>query len=254
MSQSQNNSTSIVSIPFKGQTIEARANGNSYYIILRHVCQNLGIDYTAQYERLKRRPWATVVILTTVGSDNRKRQMAAIDRRTFLMWLATISVNMMKNKRARLLVIAYQKKAADVLDHFFGKQFDEAARKNQQEVVQLRSQLNRQKGAVAVAYEMGVDVEGSNATQVAALLQQRGVKTGRNRLIKWCISRKLMYRLGGRPWPYQKYIQKGYFTFKRLPVKDKRGVVHSRMTVLFTTKGVGFVFKQQVPQTLEITK
>jgi hypothetical protein len=47
--------------------------------------------------RLKRQPWATTRIMRVVAKDGKQREMVAIDRRTFAMWLAMIGTSRPKN-------------------------------------------------------------------------------------------------------------------------------------------------------------
>lgn len=112
-----------VKVPFYGDTINvipADVRGGEM-IVLRHTCEALGIGYEGQFKRLQRQPWATIDIMSTVGSDGKTRQMACIDRRTFMMFLATIDTNRLANDTLRSKVVLYQKDAARVLDeHFSG--------------------------------------------------------------------------------------------------------------------------------------
>lgn len=60
------------------------------HVALRPVCEALDLDYASQFKRVQNQPWATVVMMTTVAADSKMREMTFIDRRTFIMWLATI--------------------------------------------------------------------------------------------------------------------------------------------------------------------
>lgn len=111
--------TSIVHVPFNGQTIEAQASGTSWQTALKPVCENIGIAFNGQLERLKRQPWAVVRMTHTTGSDGKIYEMVMVDRQTFVMWLATIDTNRLKNQQAREVVVAYQKEAAHALDAYF---------------------------------------------------------------------------------------------------------------------------------------
>lgn len=113
--------TELQRIPFAGQEIQAEQKEGRVLVALKPLCMNLGLNYSAQYRRLQRQPWATVAIMATVGADSKERQMTMIDRRTFAMWLATIDTARMKNPGAAKLVIKYQCEAADVLDAWFGE-------------------------------------------------------------------------------------------------------------------------------------
>lgn len=110
--------TSLVEIPFHGTTIHAINDEGKPLVSVRHVCESLGIDAASQREKLKKKTWATEVIIPSVGTDGRTRQMHMVDRRTLTMWLATIDTNRVKPD-ARPLLIAFQNEAADALDSYF---------------------------------------------------------------------------------------------------------------------------------------
>lgn len=109
----------LQSIPFHGTTISAAQDGDTIRVALRPACDAMGLDFSSQRKRLERTPWATVVIMTTVGADGKHREMVTIDRRTFTMWLATIDTTRLKSDRARNLVETFQREAADALDNYF---------------------------------------------------------------------------------------------------------------------------------------
>ena len=115
-------STTLTEIPFHNQTILAQQQADGeVFVPLKPVCENLGIAYNGQYERLQRQEWAVVRMTRTTGADGKTYNMTAIDRRTFAMWLATIDTARVKNEDAKNLIVAYQCEAADVLDaYFFG--------------------------------------------------------------------------------------------------------------------------------------
>jgi hypothetical protein len=110
---------SIVQVPFNGQIIEAQKEGNTVLVALKPLCENIGVAFNGQFERLQRQPWATVRMTRTVGADGKQREMTMIDRRTFTMWLATIDTSRLKSEAAKDIVVAYQKEAADALDRYF---------------------------------------------------------------------------------------------------------------------------------------
>ena len=105
-------------VPFHGTTIPALRDGETVRIAIRPVCDTLEIDHSAQLKRLKRQPWAGVVMMAT-PSPGGVQEAAFVDRRTFTMWLATIDTSRIKNERARELLVAYQREATDVLDRYF---------------------------------------------------------------------------------------------------------------------------------------
>lgn len=110
----------IIRVPFHGTEIITTADGK--YVALRQVCEALGLDYSAQYRRIKRQPWACIAMMATqLPGDTQTRETCFIDRQTFSMWLATIDTSRVKNTTTRELVIAYQREAAQAIDAYFNR-------------------------------------------------------------------------------------------------------------------------------------
>ena len=105
-------------VPFHGTHIIVT---DDQLVALRPVCEAMGLDFDGQRKRLRRTSWATAVIMTAVGADGKSREMLAVDRRTFTMWLATIETGRLKNERARRMVELFQREAADALDRYFNE-------------------------------------------------------------------------------------------------------------------------------------
>jgi hypothetical protein len=110
----------LVSVPVPGadDLMAAQFDGRQW-AALRFMCDSLGVNYTTQLEKLRRRSWATVALRGTVAADGKTRDMAMIDSRSIPMWLATIDENRVKPE-ARPQLVAYQREAADALDAYFG--------------------------------------------------------------------------------------------------------------------------------------
>lgn len=203
--QPQNNSNPIVPVPFNGQTILAQAHGDKYLVILKRLCGNMEIQYSSQFVKLQNEPWATISIIETVGADGKNRKMVAIDRKTMLMWLATINSSKLPNKHTREIVVAYQKQAAQVLDDYFGKQVDHAALASGNDMVFISQALVLAKKHLQ-QYEATITNQGKQIKQLepyadygaalaktdgacslglmAKILTQAGYPTGRTRLCK----------------------------------------------------------------------
>ncbi|NEG55431.1 phage antirepressor N-terminal domain-containing protein [Bifidobacterium platyrrhinorum] len=110
----------IQNIPFHGDTIEAIAQNGTWFASLRRMCENLGVDYSRQLQKLKEKPWAVVDIMPTTGADGKTYQMTMIDRRTTTMWLAGINAGKVRED-LRAKIEAYQCEAADALDEYFNE-------------------------------------------------------------------------------------------------------------------------------------
>lgn len=88
-------------------------------VFVRPICESIGIDFSSQRKRIERQPWATVVIMTTVASDGATREQVALPKGQVPMWLATISVNKVRDPRARAALVLFQKRCAEVLDAYW---------------------------------------------------------------------------------------------------------------------------------------
>lgn len=112
--------TEIIRVPFHGTSIITNADGTQ--VALKPVCEAMGLDYSGQLQRLKRQSWACVgVTPMQLPGDTQHRDVSTVDRRTFTMWLATISADRIKNARAADMVRAFQREAADALDAYFNQ-------------------------------------------------------------------------------------------------------------------------------------
>jgi hypothetical protein len=117
---------------------------------LRYMCDSLGINYTTQLDKLRRRSWATVSLRGTVAADGKVREMAMIDSETVPMWLATIDENRV-SEEARPRLIAYQREAKHALDAYFNKRQIVAPAANQFDV--LRAAIDQIEAAQRDAAE-----------------------------------------------------------------------------------------------------
>lgn len=89
-------SNDIVEVPFNGSMMIAqRFDDGEIYTALKPICENIGIDFNGQKQRLERTPWATMCVMHTVAADGKNRDMTAISRKTLTMWLATIATKLL---------------------------------------------------------------------------------------------------------------------------------------------------------------
>lgn len=149
-----------VTVPGADLPLQATNADGRPLVAFRPLCDSLGVDFSSQLKRLKGRSWATVVVITTVAADGKRREMAMVDRRTLTMWLATIDESKV-SASARARVIAYQAEAADALDAYFNQR-TAAPAMNQLDV--LRAALDQIEAAQRDATE---------ARQIAAKTEAR---------------------------------------------------------------------------------
>lgn len=111
----------IVRIPFHGSEVLAVDIDEKPHAIFRPVVESMGLAYSSQLQRLKRQPWASVVVINTqMPGAAQTREVVAVPTRTLAMWLATIPVSRV-NEQARPLLEAYQREVADAIDAYWAK-------------------------------------------------------------------------------------------------------------------------------------
>lgn len=102
------------------QKIQIIKQDGNEFVPIRPICEALGIDFSSQAKRLKRDQIlsSTVVTMTTVGGDEKNREMIVLPLRYVFGWLFTIDSNQVK-EQSREAVLNYQMQCYDALyDHF----------------------------------------------------------------------------------------------------------------------------------------
>lgn len=116
----QTNTLATVPVAGTSATLTAIEKDGTQWASAKHVCDALGVDWKTQHRKLKDKPWACMVIMTTRDTGGRQQEMSMVDRRTLTMWLATIDTNRV-SEAARPTLEAYQLEAANALDAYFHK-------------------------------------------------------------------------------------------------------------------------------------
>ena len=117
---SNNIRTEIVKVGSDEIEAARDAKGNSW-VVVRKVCEVLGIDPKSQQRRLAEQPWTTSVTMTLVAADGKPHEQYCISVDSTPMWLATIqSARVQPKVKAKL--ISFQKLAAKALaDWAYGR-------------------------------------------------------------------------------------------------------------------------------------
>lgn len=264
-------SNDIVEVPFNGSMMIAqRFDDGEIYTALKPICENIGIAYNGQWERLNRTPWATVRMIRTVGADGKHRDMVAISRKTLTMWLATIDTNRLSDEQARHNVTVYQQEAAEALDKYFNEggairvsdadsDEDIMARavlvaqktikqKNQQIAEQQKRIVELEPKALfadAVAASDGTCLVG----ELAKMLRQNGLNIGQNRLFQLLRDDGFFGKSGSnRNVPTQKAMDLGLFRIKETAVTHSDGHVTISRTPKVTGKGQRYFIARYCPK------
>ncbi len=134
-------STEIARIELSAGSIETVMVDGEPHVVFRPAVEAIGLDYSTQLRKLRERSWANRRDIPTVAEDGKTRQMAAVDVRTFLMWLATVNENKVAES-ARPTLVAYQRETTAAVEAYWtrGGAVNPAATREQ--ITDLRERLD----------------------------------------------------------------------------------------------------------------
>lgn len=220
----------IVKVPFHGEDVPTVDMNGKPHVVLRPALESIGVDYAAQYTKLKSRSWATIGHCPTVAADGKVRDMVTVDVRTFAMLLANIDENRVAADIKPMLVL-YQQEVADVIEAYWtkgGAINPRASREQLRDIaetaeVQIRV-LNAMSGIVdpkwleakarhvaarALGEEPEIDLQNRPLT-VGEYLEEKGVKGKALRSVSTGFGKKLktLYRekFGRDPLPTRRFV------------------------------------------------
>lgn len=269
-------SNDIVEVPFNGSAMIAqRFDDGEIYTALKPICENIGIAYNGQWERLNRTPWATIRMIRTVGADGKQRDMVAISRKTLTMWLATIDTNRLSDEQARHNVTVYQQEAAEALDKYFNEggairvsdaDSDEdimaravlvaqktIERKNQQ--IQAKDAQIRELEPKAQALDDFTNVEDRLLVRDAAkVLSNAGTPIKEKQLREWMADHNWIFKSGGSWRATAAHCTAGHLVMvmsQKHGVKDDGTEFAFPPTVRITRKGLALLHKRLGEITLD---
>lgn len=262
-------SNDIVEIPFNGSVMIAqRFDDGEIYAALKPICENIGIAYNGQWERLNRTSWATVRMIRTVGADGKHRDMLAVSRKTLTMWLATIDTNRLSDEQARHNVTVYQQEAAEALDKYFNEggairvsdsDTDEdilakavlvaqktIERKNQQ--LQAKDNQIKELEPKAQALDDFTNVEDRLLVRDAAkVLSNAGTPIKEKQLREWMADHNWIFKSGGSWRATAEHCAAGHLVMvmsQKHGVKDDGTEFAFPPTVRITRKGLALLHKR----------
>lgn len=262
-------SNDIVEVPFNGSMMIAqRFDDGEIYTALKPICENIGIDFNGQKQRLERTPWATMCVMHTVAADGKNRDMTAISRKTLTMWLATIDTNRLSDEQARHNVTVYQQEAAEALDKYFNEggairvsdaDSDEdimaravlvaqktIERKNQQ--LQAKDAQIRELEPKAQALDDFTNVEDRLLVRDAAkVLSNAGTPIKEKQLREWMADHNWIFKSGGSWRATAEHCTAGHLVMvmsQKHGVKDDGTEFAFPPTVRITRKGLELLHKR----------
>lgn len=115
------NQTQLQTIQFHNQSLVTFEQNGTYYTSMKPICENIGLDWEAQRQRIKRDEVlkSVIVMITTTGTDGKNYQMICLPIQYLNGWLFGIDTNRIKPE-IRETLIKYKKECYQALfDYWF---------------------------------------------------------------------------------------------------------------------------------------
>ncbi|MCP8895360.1 phage antirepressor N-terminal domain-containing protein [Shinella daejeonensis] len=123
----------IVSVNFRGDDLYGFENDDGVFVALKPIVESMGMDWSAQLQRVKRDPILSegMVIMTTPFGRGGAQDAVCLKLELVNGWLFTIDTSRIKDDAVREKVIVYQRECYGVLaKHFLGKAAGVSAEKS----------------------------------------------------------------------------------------------------------------------------
>ena len=138
--------TLTTTLDFHGDALLVHQDERGVWVVLKRVCEALGLTEQRQMQKLQSKPWAVTTMMVATGPDGKNYEMLAVHLDTLPMWLATIDVNRVAEP-VRAKLGRYQVECARVLrDHFFGRQPDARWEETMAALGELRAEVAAMRG------------------------------------------------------------------------------------------------------------
>ncbi|MFE7233986.1 phage antirepressor N-terminal domain-containing protein [Streptomyces sp. NPDC057596] len=144
-------STEVVKLDLSAGSIDTVMVDSEPHVVFRPAVEAIGLDYSTQLRKLRDRSWASRRDIPTTGADGKTYRMAAVDVRTFLMWLATVNENKVADE-VRETLIAYQQETTTAVNAYWteGGVINERATDEQLDVLQQQIEERRIRRALGL--------------------------------------------------------------------------------------------------------
>ena len=110
----------VVKLDLTAGSVQTVSVEGEPHVVFRPAVEAIGLDYSTQLRKIRDRSWANRRDIPTVAEDGKTRLMAAVDVRTFLMWLATVNENKVADE-VRDTLVAYQQETTTAVNDYWTK-------------------------------------------------------------------------------------------------------------------------------------
>lgn len=112
----------VQNISFHGQTVSVFSQNKTQYVAMRPIVENIGLSWDSQFKKIQRHEIlnSTVVMMTMVAPDGKKREMLCLPLDYLNGWLFGVDARRVKPEiKDRLLT--YQRECFRVLNNHFNQ-------------------------------------------------------------------------------------------------------------------------------------
>ncbi|ERF79485.1 phage antirepressor N-terminal domain-containing protein [Gallibacterium anatis] len=154
------NQNQLQTIQFNNQSLITFEQNSTHYVAMRPICENIGLEWGSQYNRIKRDEVlnSVMVIITTTGSDGKNYQMLCLPIQYLNGWLFGIDVKRVKPE-IRETLITYKRECYQALFDYWNKPRQQplplAEAEADEEAIRIIANLYH---SLNGAYEMGVKI------------------------------------------------------------------------------------------------
>ena len=109
----------VQNISFHGQTVPVFTRNNQHYVAMKPICENIGLDWKAQYDRIKRHAVLSEgMVMITTPSKGGEQQTICLPLDYLNGWLFSVEATRVK-PQIRESLLQYQRECFRVLNEYF---------------------------------------------------------------------------------------------------------------------------------------
>lgn len=109
----------VQNISFHSQTVPVFTQNNQHYVAMKPICENIGLDWKAQYDRIKRHAVLSEgMVMITTPSKGGEQQTICLPLDYLNGWLFGVEANRVK-PQIRESLLQYQRECFRVLNEYF---------------------------------------------------------------------------------------------------------------------------------------
>ncbi|MFA0251465.1 phage antirepressor N-terminal domain-containing protein [Vibrio sp. 10N.261.45.A4] len=165
--------STLINVPFHGSNLLVVKHNNEPYIPMKPIVEGIGLNWKTQYRKLagNSERWS-MVMMTTVASDNKNRETTCIPLRKLFGWLQTLQPNRIR-KEIRDKVIQYQNECDDVLWRYWNQETNQFPTSSTISVT-TKLLMTLENGRVIGTVPLGDDVMVFERSRLPELLREPG--------------------------------------------------------------------------------